>query len=373
MSNHCAFKSHPVRRGTPGFTLIELLVAVTIIGILASIVLGALASARITARRAKTKATITKLHNVVMGKYESYRTRRLPISTTGMHPSIAAQWRLDAIRDLMRMEMPERWSDVNDDSDDDPSFVYLRPSIYPPAGRKISQPSLSQSFERRFRRARLAILARTPAPTPAEAKELLDRYASAECLYMIVTTGDSDARAQFHDSEVGDVDGDGLPEFVDAWGHPILFLRWAPAFIGSDIQPNVAAYNPSPPPDVVMVEAMMADAAVSDHDPFDPFKVDMDPDPSDTDYVPRGWRLVPLIYSAGPDGIYDIRTEKPNVADADYQYRGSPYIVNPMVTPQENWTIGMPEDRDNVLLAPTGSGNGSLDHYDNIHNHRLGG
>ncbi len=99
-----------------GFTLVELLVVVVVIAILAGLVLGALQAARETARVAKTRATITKLHNIIMGMYESYRTRRVPINTmtaTGpMNPNLAAQTRLYALRDLMRMEMPDQWLNV---------------------------------------------------------------------------------------------------------------------------------------------------------------------------------------------------------------------------------------------------------------------
>ena len=63
---------------------------------------------------------------------------------------------------------------------------------------------------------------------------------SAECLYMIVINacGDGEAKTLFSESTIGDTDGDGAPEFLDGWGHPISFLRWAPGFV-SDIQLNV--------------------------------------------------------------------------------------------------------------------------------------
>ena len=48
-------------------------------------------------------------------------------------------------------------------------------------------------------------------------------------------TSDPEAREQFNESEIGDVDEDGCPEFIDGWGRPIMFLRWAPGF-RSDLQ-----------------------------------------------------------------------------------------------------------------------------------------
>ena len=62
-----------------GFTLVELLVTITIIGMLAGMMLGALQMARNSAREAATKATIAKLNSIIMQRYESYMTRRVPI------------------------------------------------------------------------------------------------------------------------------------------------------------------------------------------------------------------------------------------------------------------------------------------------------
>ena len=43
------------------------------------------------------------------------------------------------------------------------------------------------------------------------------------------------SRDDFTDKEVQDTDGDGLPEFVDAWGQPLQFYRW-PVLFHSDLQ-----------------------------------------------------------------------------------------------------------------------------------------
>ncbi len=50
--------------------------------------------------------------------------------------------------------------------------------------------------------------------------------------------GSAFKREDFTDREVRDTDGDGLPEFVDAWGEPLQFYRW-PIFYHSDLQRGV--------------------------------------------------------------------------------------------------------------------------------------
>ena len=64
--------------------------------------------------------------------------------------------------------------------------------------------------------------------------------ARSEVLYAILVEGVGPwgsvfSRDEFTDREVQDTDGDGLPEFVDAWGQPLQFFRW-PLFYHSDLQ-----------------------------------------------------------------------------------------------------------------------------------------
>lgn len=306
-------------RARPAFTLTELLVVVVILGMLAALVLGALQAGRQSAREARTKATIAKLHTIIMAQYDSYRTRRVPVNTAGMTPQQAAVARLVMLRAIMRLEMPERWTDVvydpqnpaaNNPSLGPPGRPQPNPAVLPGG---VPWPSVAQRYYRTYVRYF------------QEANgdwSRMNENAPAECLYLIVSAS-PEALAQFHENEIGDTDEDGLMEFVDGWGRPIYFLRWAPGFNDSDVQPNV-------PP------LTAADAAQTDHDPFDPRRVDS-----------AAWRLVPLIYSAGPDGQYDVA----------FDTTGSAYVWN-----NDTYT--------NTYARGFGADTG-LGFYDNIHNHRI--
>ena len=277
-----------------GFTLVELLVTITIIGLLAGITLGAIQAARQTAREANTKALIAKLNHVIMERYDSYQTRRVPIRTRGLPPTQAAQMRLDALRDLMRMEMPERWNDI---SRGPVNFTWPGPV------QSIPAPPLLSVYRARYQ-------------PPGAAEPLATaEFGPAECLYMIISMGSPDAMENFSQSDIGDADGDGFPEFHDGWGRPIMFLRWAPGFTGfSEIQTG------------------------EDHDAFDTRQVD-----------PGAIDLIPLIYSGGRDKQYDLDPSE------DYAFEGDPMATNASPPP------GMPVDED---------GDG-LNHHDNIHNHSM--
>jgi len=258
--------SPAVRRRRRGFTLVEMLVVVTIISMLAGITLRVLKAARNTAAEMRTKATIAKLDHLIMAKYQSYMTRRVPIDTSGLPPNTAAELRLKAVRRLMQFELPDRQSDVPDAATNTVDFTVGGVT------RTMPMPAVKHRYR--------AIL---------DAKPLGDNYRPAEMLYILVSAGIRDGLEQFKDNEIGDADGDGSPEFHDGWGRPIMFLRFAPGF--SDTSP-IQSGDPT-----------------TDHDPFDTHQVDGD-----------AFHLIPLIYSAGPDKKYDI-----NLGGV-YAYADDPFV-----------------------------------------------
>ncbi|MGC8642791.1 MAG: prepilin-type N-terminal cleavage/methylation domain-containing protein [Isosphaeraceae bacterium] len=73
--------------------------------------------------------------------------------------------------------------------------------------------------------------------------------ARSEMLYALLVGGVGPLGSVFNpddfsDREVRDTDGDGLPEFVDAWGQPLQFFRW-PILYHSDIQRGQAFVSQS--------------------------------------------------------------------------------------------------------------------------------
>jgi hypothetical protein len=131
--------------------------------------------------------------------------------------------RLDALHDLMRMELPDRWSDVVDNP--------IAPAFFYPPGPapiKIARPAVSQNYLRRLIQA---------AGNGPYSQAVYDNQ-GAECLYLIVMSAlaeEGDASDVFRTGDTGDTDGDGLPEFIDGWGKPIKFVRW-PAGFTSELQ-----------------------------------------------------------------------------------------------------------------------------------------
>ena len=227
------------RRPTPdAFTLIELMVTLVIVAMLASLTLAGLAGARQRAKIDKTRSTIRKINEIILPQYESYLTRRVPVTVTGADRTAIARSRLLSKRQLMTLEMPDQWADVP----------------VPPAASATAPAR------------RYASIKTSGTRSPA--------YQSAECLAMIVTRGgfNADAAEVFRNDELGDIDKDGAPELLDGWGRPIAFIRW-PAGYTSVVQSSDATTSP---------------------DPLDPMRVTGTPPNND-------YGLVPLIYSAGPD------------------------------------------------------------------------
>ena len=233
-------------RSTTGFTLVELMVVLVIVAMLASLTLAGLSGVRQRAKADKTRSTIRKIDSIIQPMYESYATRRVP--SAGGDRLTRATSRLQNLRLLMTVEMPDLWDDVG----------YALPSG--PGGFDWARNSV-------FRRYSQYKTPTAGSPPPS------DDYQPAETLMMILSVGgfDSDCMASFRPDEIGDVDRDGFKEFLDGWGRPILFLRWPAAFalpLGASSQPD--------PLDVLRVTTDLA--------------------------------LAPLVLSAGPDeGGYGIQ------------------------------------------------------------------
>jgi hypothetical protein len=272
------------------------LVVILIIVILAGIALAALGAVQQEAREQRARTQIMHLNALLMTRWESYRTRPVPVRVPpGSSPQAAAVLRLNAIRELMRTEMPDRISDVMDN----PVVLPAIPSLQRGYRRRAAGPGVSWTIP----------------------------HQGAECLYLIVGAireGDKTGLDHFQTSEIGDVDGDGMPEILDPWGNPIEFLRWAPG-VRSPLQDG---------------------DAIATHDPFDPLLVQ-----------PTAFAMHPLVYSAGPDKVYGIATEnKPPDPPAQYSLTVPPN--DPYYVPPSGILFGAPD--------PTGTG-----HADNIHNHLL--
>lgn len=324
------------RSAAYGFTLVELLVTITIIGILASVALGVMGMAKETARVARTRALVAKIDRVIAEQWQSYQTRRVRGLPVDANRLLNHRYLVNARRELMRMEMPDRWSDVTDNLGATPIQPRTTSAFLP------NVPGKTYSYLSRANEAK------RKGATP----EQIRQNGAAELLYLIVANGPY--ANEFNDRDRGDIDGDGLFEFHDAWGRPIRFLLWPAGYLAANAA-DTEIMDPSVP------------------DPFDTLRV-----------IPGGdYAMYPLIYSAGPDGIYDVNIGKQSADPTGndvYSYRLIPDSNPPVSGWPGDWRMVQGDlNSPSVLVGtpldgtgPDGeSADGQLSHYDNIHNHRL--
>lgn len=293
-------KRRPRRRAPSGdrsaFTLIELLVTISIIATLGAISITTVRSSIEAAREAQTETTIAKIDSVLTSIYERYQYLRLDMSDlpNNLPGEERARQRIYRMRDLLRCDLPCTTNELGTPSQLDGTFTPLQESY------------------------RLAV---------ANSAGFGDNY-NAELLYLVVTNADPESRAGFSDRDVADTDGNGLLEFVDGWGRPICWMRWAPGLESSDRQPVL---------------------------PLDPANAELDADPFDPLDVGDGWFLVPYVFSAGPDGEYGLKAPTATVDSA----MNNPFDVNSNLDVDDGSAFfpGAPKDDGT--------------HKDNIDNHTL--
>ena len=153
------------------------------------------------------------------------------------------------------------------------------------------------------------------------------------------TDGNRKGTDFFNESEIGDTDGDGMKEILDAWGNPIEFLRWAPG-----------------------LRSLIQDGDTALGDPFNPQR-------AHNIYHPNTFPLHPYVYSAGPDGAYDtvpdwVKKEEEEEEDDSLRlhYSTTTPKNNPYYVPEgEASQLGTERDTN---------GDGVNNFIDNISNHK---
>lgn len=332
--------TQPGRRtcSRPSFTLVELMVAITIMGILAGMVLYTLAGAQRDASVARTQGTLKKINEIILYRWEEFRYRavkvnipddylsRIPLGPqlgqVPVSPREGARLRLMILRDTMRMELPDNYRDI----EYSPSLYHA--AVFTSSGTpSVISPPISRNVPGEYNNLRRAF-GLPPVMTPytaavsagmtvAKASTDNPAFDSAELLYQIVAASNyngSNGLEYFRPTEIGDVDGDGFLEFIDAWGMPICFIRW-PAGYG---EPNRTAGGDPRPADSFLNDTSVPDA-------LDPLKTDWR---YNTSTPP--WLLIPLIVSAGPDGEFNL------VFDSGVNYATTTAVGVPGSSPYPN-------------------------------------
>jgi prepilin-type N-terminal cleavage/methylation domain-containing protein len=313
------------RQFANGFTLVELLVVISIMGFIGGMFAIAYRGAQQESNTQKTRSTIEKISRIVVSAYEDYTAEPLAIAYNQLwddmtwmnwtfvntNPAERARSRIQRVdrtallyvRDRIRLEMPDHPDDIK----------WTRARTNAISGSGIDPDSIIRTVVGGCR-GEISLVVNTALPTRAirlmRKLSVIDNgssyyrpivdwevtNANAELLFAIVEDATADgatALEAFGVSEIGDTDGDGLKEFIDAWGNPIGWIRWPSG------SPEVLFSHPDPLDPRLVQNGRLALA----DEPYDKFASD----PGWGTNFPSSPMGMPLVVSAGIDGVFGIR------------------------------------------------------------------
>ncbi|MDC0326076.1 prepilin-type N-terminal cleavage/methylation domain-containing protein [bacterium] len=343
------------QRSKTAFTLVEVLVVIVILSIMGAMVTTAVSGVTTTAKRSRTKTIISIVDSVLAEHYANLKYRQLPVEIPDLFipsgnanevgfevlASEAARVRLMMIRDLQRMEIPDRLSDITTA----PSQMYAATNqvLIDNSGNVIN--TREQKNQRRIMDvswfspfayyqngsdtdnipSRLAAYrSRMPTGLTLNSPEALANQ-GAECLYLIMATsfvGGSPALEAIPSSNIGDTDNDGLREILDGWGNPLGFIRWPVGYADPEL-----SIDKTIPDEFDLFRSdyaytMVPDSTSSTAGAYDVFTGST----YRNNKTIKPWSMRPLVFSAGSDGEYGITTNPitgAGVPMANYNYQAS--------------------------------------------------
>ncbi len=220
------------------FTLLELLIVIAIIALLMGISFSVMFGLVSQAEEEATIATIRKVDALLQQRIEAFdRTfngNKKRAAVNGMSALLAGQ-NIFGVRDdvkeilakkaLFRFEFPQRIDERRLFGDSDNIVAGLPDTIFgavaaPNARQQLVNEGNASPTDTDVRNRVVANWANHRAETESAA---LLHFALLASGSFGVGAIDGD---RFTDKEVADTDGDGLPEFIDAWGNPLRFYRW---------------------------------------------------------------------------------------------------------------------------------------------------
>lgn len=192
------------RRRRFAFTLVELLLVIAIIGVLSALGLSIMDSAERDALESRTQAGIERISGVLNRKLEDFRYRILPVRMPpGEEPVVVRTLHTQAMAELLRAEFPFLLVQVNPANFPQNNSAPLN-SLTPP----LLPPNIMARYAQRVMGAS-------------------DDNQDAELLYAILSLNFDEfgqpLSAVLREREIGDTDGDGVLEVLDAFGDPLEY------------------------------------------------------------------------------------------------------------------------------------------------------
>ncbi|MCC9644420.1 type II secretion system protein [Rhodopirellula sp. JC740] len=303
-----------------------------IISIISGMVAIALSGAQRQANDTRAKALVDRLNLSMLRLYEEESLRRMALPVDVKDGEAVSQAQLIFKRDWLRAILPNNRADMDVGSGRSGSTNVLgipyrqqdNPGTRWTVANEASRALASQRYRQRVMRT-LNVGTWDLAWT-----EWTPEHESAECLYQIFASSTLDGEPllkQLRTRDIADTDGDGMPEIVDPWGVPLLWMRWPTGFYLK----NRWVVDESDTTSWPTVGELASIIANRGDDPLDLLRMDpryrseydynlastatnlVDPRINDNTVMvdKLTFAVRPMIVSAGSDGEFDLVTSGP--------------------------------------------------------------
>lgn len=233
-------------RRRAAFTLAELLIVISILAVLGGLALSVIRGARYDANASRTATQLTQIERFLNERLEEYAVRVLPFRLASLQIVVPPPRQLQPV-EIGRLRNRMLIEYITSEMPCDPSQVTLLSGSPPPWVNFVSQHfendfgsvvdtagnslvdlmRIEPTVPPQFRVNPPSLLMRmTRRLTVEPPSNVINDAYCAECLYEILNSHNdlysSGLDALFAD-EIGDTDGDGRMEVLDAWGEPVIF------------------------------------------------------------------------------------------------------------------------------------------------------